>query len=254
MPINHGIYYSLHEEGSRDSLPAVLIHGAGGDHLYWPASIRRLAGQTVLGIDLPGHGKSSGNSQQSLWSYAGWLADFLTQIGYYQVVLVGHSMGGCLALAMALEYPGQVAGLGLISTAPHIDFSGDLLNLAAHPASFPLVVEALTHLAFSPSTDLNLVQDASRRLSETRPSLLYSDLMACAVFDAHARLNAIKVPTLVMTGMDDQITPPGSARALAVSLPNASVYIIPAAGHMAPLEQPDEVAGRLGQFLVQFSI
>jgi pimeloyl-ACP methyl ester carboxylesterase len=247
------MYYSLYEEDNLPKTPVVLIHGAGADHLYWPVAIRRLPGQHVLCIDLPGHGKSEGTGYQSIWSYAQWLVSFLADLEIYQAIFVGHSMGGCIALALAIEHPNQVAGLALISTAAHIEFPGGILEQAAQPASFPLVTEMLVQRTFSPAASPNLLRDATRRLGESRSSLLFGDLMACAAFDVHDRLDKIHAPTLVMAGNDDLITPPACARALAVSLAGAKLKILPDAGHMLQLEQPNLAAAALKSYLSQFS-
>jgi pimeloyl-ACP methyl ester carboxylesterase len=247
------MYYSLHEGDNPQKTPVVLIHGAGGDHLYWPAAIRRLPGQRVLSIDLPGHGKSDGTGYQSIWLYAQWIANFLAGLEIYQAVFVGHSMGGCIALALALDYPHRVAGLGLIATSNHIEFPAGILDQAAQPASFPMVVETLVQRTFSPAASPGLVRDAANRLVESRSGLLFGDLMACAAFDVHDRLDKVLVPTLVIAGSDDQITPPACARALAVNIAGSSLKIIAEAGHMVQLEQPAQTASALQSFLNQFS-
>jgi pimeloyl-ACP methyl ester carboxylesterase len=107
----------------------------------------------------------------------------------------------------------------------------------------------MRELAFSPHSDARLVNDAMQRLSEIRPSLLYNDLIAGMNFDIHDRLEGIKTPALILTGDDDQITPPACARAMAVNLPQANLHIIPQAGHMVQLEQPQAVMAALDQFL-----
>jgi pimeloyl-ACP methyl ester carboxylesterase len=253
MPIAGGLYYSLYEGTNQQKTPVVFIHGAGGSHLYWPAVIRHLAGQRVICIDLPGHGRSDGASQQSVWGYAQRIANFVYELGAYRAIFVGHSLGGCLALALALEHPDQVAGLGLVATSTHIELPAAIMAQAAHAGSFPLFITEMKKLAFSPHTDARLVNDAMLRLSETRPSLLYNDLIAGMNCDIHDRLEGIQVPALIVTGADDQITPPACARAMAVNLPQANLHIIPQAGHMVQLEKPDALIAALDQFLDQFS-
>ncbi len=71
MPTAAGIYYAQFDEGRKDEPPVILIHGAGSSHLVWPAELRRLAGQRVLAVDLPGHGRSGGVAQQTIAAYAG---------------------------------------------------------------------------------------------------------------------------------------------------------------------------------------
>jgi pimeloyl-ACP methyl ester carboxylesterase len=69
MPVAAGLYYFAHNPGEHNCPPVILIHGAGGTHLSWPAEIRRLQGQRMLAVDLPGHGKSPGLGKHSIPEY-----------------------------------------------------------------------------------------------------------------------------------------------------------------------------------------
>jgi len=116
MPFAAGIHYFVREEGDVFRPPVILIHGAGGNHLYWPPELRRLAGFRVLALDLPGHGKSSGVGLQSIRDYASSLMTYMDAVGLSRAVIVGHSMGGAIALTLCLDHAERVAGLGLIAT------------------------------------------------------------------------------------------------------------------------------------------
>src|SRR3990172_12606243 len=98
MPFKAGFYYSLHEGGKRDQKPVILIHGAGSSHLIWPAEIRRLAGHTVIALDLPGHGRSNGVGIQSVGDYTAAIIEFLAATKIFHSAFVGHSLGGAIAL------------------------------------------------------------------------------------------------------------------------------------------------------------
>jgi pimeloyl-ACP methyl ester carboxylesterase len=259
MPFAAGMYYSVNKGGSKENPPVVLIHGAGGDHLYWPADLRRIPGYTVIAPDLPGHGRSGGSGQQSIWVYAGQLVEFLAAIGLYHAVFVGHSMGGCLGLALGLEHPGNVAALGLISCGAHIDIPPDILEYTTSPTTFPLALEALKGRIFSPYSNPALVERGMRQLAETRPGVLYGDLLACLSFDVVNRVGEVTAPALVITGSEDRMTPPHSAQFLMANLgsslklqqgrPPNRLLLVPSAGHMLTLEQPHAVKAALVSFL-----
>jgi pimeloyl-ACP methyl ester carboxylesterase len=90
-------------------------------------------------------------------------------------------------------------------------------------------------------------------MEATRQSVLYGDLLACNRFDVMDRLGAIQQNTLVICGVDDQMTPVRYAQYLSNSMPNARLNVIPNAGHMVMLEQPQLVANSLLSFLKDIS-
>ena len=141
MPINANIYYFEHQgEGTRKP-PVVLIHGAGGTHLHWPAPIRRLPEYPVYALDLPGHGKSEGRGQQSITAYAQCVLDWMDSLQMHKAVFIGHSMGGAVALTLGLQHPERVLGLGLVGTGARLKVAPAILEYAARE-------EMLTHRDF----------------------------------------------------------------------------------------------------------
>jgi len=249
MPVAAGLHYFLHEGGSALSLPLVLIHGAGGDHLFWPAELRRLPGQRVFTPDLPGHGKSGGPSSQSVEDYAFSLVNFLNEVGLSRAVFAGYSMGGAVALSMALEYPERVAGIGLISTGARLPIPTLILENAANLSTFPLAIQALQEKSFGSLGDESLKEATFKRLSKMRQTLLLSDWLACDRFDVTGRLESIRTPTLVVCGTDDKLTPPHFSETLASQIPGAALQTIDGAGHMLVLEQPRRLSKLLSIFL-----
>ncbi len=261
MPFTAGMYYSISEEGSREKPSVVLIHGAGANHLYWPPELRRLPGYRVIAPDLPGHGRSGGSGQQSVWNYADQLVRFLAELGLYQAVFIGHSLGGCIALALALEHTGNVMALGLISSGAHIDVPEEVFTYASSPATFHLAIEAMKPLIFSPYTKHAMVQRGLRQLAETRPGVLFGDFLACRAFDIVDRIADIAIPAIIMCGCDDRMTPPNYSQYLAVNLGSrvrkdeagkpSRLVMVPSAGHLIILEQPQVVKQTLAGFLNQ---
>ena len=93
------------------------------------------------------------------------------------------------------------------------------------------------------------MQLAGQRMSTTRPSVMHGDFLACNAFDIMESLPKIRVPTLVICGQDDQLTPARYSQHLADQIPKAQLKIISEAGHMVMLEQPQAVADELSAFL-----
>jgi pimeloyl-ACP methyl ester carboxylesterase len=253
MPTTADIYYHPYQKNKTDSPPIVLIHGAGGNHLYWPSEIRRLPDHRVFALDLPGHGKSGGHGLQTIQANALSILDWMEALGFHQVVFIGHSMGGAIALTLALQHQEHVRGLVLISSGARLRVAPIILENTTSPQTLPSALSAITNLVFSKHADPRLVELAERRMAETRLSVLHGDFMSCNSFDVMENLAAIRTPTLVLCGQEDQLTPMRYSQYLADHIPGALLKIIPKAGHMVMLEQPLSVANALSDFLATIS-
>lgn len=249
MPNFSGIFYTLSQPRQTSaSPPLILIHGAGGMSLSWPAQVRRLKNKTVFAPDLPNHGKSAALAFQTLDEVAGNLLNWLDGLGLPQVDVCGHSMGAAISLLLALQAPQRVRKLVLIGSAARLAVNPVLLELAAQPDTLPRAVELLIKWSFAPGTSQRLKELTGRRLLENHPHTLYQDLAACDRFDLSAELDKITQPALILTGELDRMTPLPGAQELAGRLPNARFEIIPKCGHMVVLEQPGWIAQRLWDF------
>ena len=249
MPEAAGLYYIFNDTGAVDQPPIVLIHGAGGDHLSWPVQLRRLASQRVVIPDLCGHGKSGGFACQSVSDYAHRLGRFLDALNIYRVILVGHSMGGAIAMQLALEIPEQIVGLGLISTAASLSIVPDLMDDLQTEVPMATVLRKLRERLYSPYTDPQLARRGMELMSKIRPTALYVDWLACQNFDIEKDLSELRVPTWIAAGKEDRLVPYYQTEQLARSIPDARMTLIPNAGHMVIVEQPDIIAGELSTFI-----
>jgi pimeloyl-ACP methyl ester carboxylesterase len=250
MPIAADIYYHEYKKGDEGQRPPViLLHGAGGTHLYWPFEIRRLGGYHVFALDLPGHGKSVGRGQQSIAGYAAAIRAWLDALQLHRAVFIGHSMGSAVTLTLALDYPDQVIGLGILGGAPRLRVATDILENSASSTTFHNAVEMVVARSFAPQAPQRLVELAGQRMLETRPSVMHGDMLACDLFDETERIGNIQQPALVLCGAEDQMTPVRQSQFLATTLGKAQLVTIPEAGHMVMLEKPVEVATYIGAFL-----
>ena len=251
MPLKDQIYYQAHNGEDGGKPPMILIHGAGGTHLHWPAEMRRLPGQRVFAIDLPGHGKSEGRGHQTIDAYVNGILGWLDAMNMFSAIFIGHSMGGAIALTLADQHPERVLGLGLVGSGARLRVAPAILENAANPATFPLAVEAIISWAFSPQTDQRLIKLAQNRMLETRPSVLHGDFSACNNFDMMTSIHKIQVPTLIVCGQDDQLTPLRYSQYLTDQIPKAQLTAIPDAGHMVMLEKTSPVVEAVNDFVTQ---
>jgi len=249
MPTAAGLYYFAHGEDLYERPPVLLLHGAGGSHLGWPPQLRRLSGQRVFTLDFPGHGKSEGVGRQDIDEYGKAIYEFMKAIRLSSAVIVGFSMGGAIALSLTLQYKKRVIGLGLIGSGAKMRVAPSLLEMAATPASHQSTVQTVIENSYSSTADPRLKELAIEHMMETRPAVLYGDFLACDAFDLMERVNKVHVPTLLICGSEDRMTPPNRSEYLQAKIEGAKLHIVNGAGHMAMIEQPDEVASQLSEFL-----
>jgi pimeloyl-ACP methyl ester carboxylesterase len=244
--------------GGRDfhrSLPAIVfLHGAGMDHSVWALLARAFAhhGCAVLAPDFPGHGRSAGAPLTSIAALADWTAALIDAAGAKAARLVGHSMGSLVALETAARHPAKVTGLGLIATTATMRVSDDLLTAAKandHAAVDMMAIWGEGYratLGGSQAPGLWMLGGAERLLEQARPGAIFADLSACNAYqDALSAAARVKVPSIVVQGSRDLMTPAKGGKALAAAIPNCRLALIEGAGHMLMTERPDDVLAAL---------
>lgn len=245
--IERGKIYYTRCKGPEDVPPMILIHGAGGSRLHWPGELRRLPTTTVYTIDLPGHGRSEGQGCERITDYAQAARAFLDAVGIERAVVAGHSMGGAIAMTLALHCADRVAGLALVGAGARLRVSPRILKMIRD--DFAESVDLITRFAWSPEAQPALVEIGRKSLRKTDPGVVLGDFIACDHFDVMDRLGEIAAPTLVITGVDDQMTPVKYAHFLTESIPGAEQVILDGAGHMVMLERAKAVARAIREFL-----
>ncbi|MFG1343714.1 acetoin dehydrogenase dihydrolipoyllysine-residue acetyltransferase subunit [Xanthobacter autotrophicus DSM 431] len=226
----------------------VLVHGFGGDLDNWLFNIDALAGAgTVHAVDLPGHGQS--DKTVGTASLA-WLSDallaFMDAQGIGKAHLVGHSMGGAIAMETALAHPERVASLALIGSAGlGEEINGGYTDGFVSASSRRDMKPVLEQLFHDPATvTRQLVEDILKykridgvdgALSALAAGLFPGGRQAGVLAD---RLKATDVPVLVVFGASDRVIPPAHAEALAG---RAQVEVLAEAGHMVQMEKANRV-------------
>jgi pimeloyl-ACP methyl ester carboxylesterase len=237
---------------SDDRLTLVLVHGAGSSATIWERVVERLGERwPVLAPNLPGHGGEAGPGRGSIQEYATWLEACLASQADGPVVLAGHSMGGAIALETALRRRVELAGLVLISTGARLRVAPE--TLAGMQTDFAGTMKRMAEYAYAPDTPYAVRKESEVRLSQAGAEVVHADFAACDAFDVMDRLERIALPTLVLCGAIDQMTPPKYAQHLAQYIPGARLELIEGGGHMAPAEQPAALALAIAEFLEELS-
>lgn len=218
----------------------LFVHAAGSNAGMWRRQWEGLgASHSAVALDLPGHGRSAGiDGRSTVEAYADVVERFVTAVRLRPLVLVGRSMGGAIGLVLAARRAAFLRGLVLACTAPRFHFEPEHLNTLRDVVRGRLPQQFTTE-TFSPATGMDAMREAWMEQVKTDPRVRYGDLLACAQFDGAALLDRVRVPTLVVAGADDQMTPVARGEELARGIAGARLEVIPAAGHQAPLEQAD---------------
>jgi pimeloyl-ACP methyl ester carboxylesterase len=174
------------------------------------------------------------------------VAAFLQAIEVKQAVIAGHSMGGAIALALALDFAELVTGLVLMATGARLRVAPTILRGIRD--EFGGTTELITRLAWSSQAPPQLTKLGHQALIETGPDVLSGDFTACDRFDVTERLGEIETPTLLIAGSADQLTPVKYAQYLAKNISGARLVKVKGAGHMVMLERPKEAAQAVEDF------
>lgn len=236
------------DQGSQAALPPLLlIHGAGGTHLDWPAALRRWPGRRVIAPDLPGHGKSVPPGRPTITAYAADLIALLDALEVEQVIAVGHSMGGAIALTLALDFAERLVGLVLIGTGAKLSVHPDILT--GIQTNQAMVAQQLGEWLWSDRATADQRAWTVTQFTEQPAGVIYEDYVACNGFDVRSRLGEIALPTLIFAGANDKMTPLKFSQFLQQNIPGARLVTLDGAGHMMALEQPEAIAGAMQDWL-----
>ncbi|GIK71987.1 MAG: alpha/beta hydrolase [Chloroflexota bacterium] len=232
--------------------PLVLVHGAGGNHLIWPPQVRHLAYTAVYALDLPGHGASPPPPCASISAYSEVIRDFVDTLELPFFVLAGHSMGGAIALDFALAYGHRLAGIAVIGAGARMKVAPTFLNGVVD--DFIGVTAKIVEFSYHTTTSAKEKERYLRHLRENDPTVLQHDFAVVDAFNVRDRVEMIAVPTLILCGGHDRMTPPSLSQSLHDCIPDSQFHLIERAGHNVLLEQPQVVADYLDRFITQLSI
>ena len=222
----------------------VFLHGAGSSSLAFYYQLRHFRNSKA--IDLPGHPDHLPCT--SIEGYVEWVRGFNTARRYKDVILCGHSMGGAIALKYALLYPEQLKGLILLGTGARLRVHPDYLKLCREPG-----VNNADWLEgqkrYFKSVEQDLYQVLVKRSEEIGPQVELNDLLSCDRFDVMEDIQNIKLPTRVICGSADLLTPVKYARYLGDRISGAQVDVIPGGSHFVQLEKYHQVNNSIEQFV-----
>jgi pimeloyl-ACP methyl ester carboxylesterase len=248
------------EKGNPSGMPVVFLHGFPFSHEMWNPQLE-VVGTThhAIAYDLRGHGESDvGDGQYTIESHVDDLIELLNHLHIVKTVVVGLSMGGYITLRALERNPERFLAAVLCDTRSEADSDEAKLRRAATIAEvkkdgsahfaegFVKAVFATESLTARPDVVSN-----TRVIMERTPALsIAGTLLALAArTDTTASLAAISIPTLILVGELDGITPPAACRAIHERIRNSEFFMVPGAGHLSNLENPDFFNQKLLSFL-----
>ena len=244
------------EAGGGDALPIIFLHGVGSDKSVWAPQLEHFsASRRAVAFDYPGYGESDpagpGTTRDD---FATAILAAMTALGIQRAHVCGLSLGGVIAIAMHHSAPQRCASLILAdSFAVHPDGPAIYDRSIAASEQMSELAAARTPVLLAPGASEDLHQEVRETMARIDPEAFRIGAEAVWLADQRDRVAAIAVPTLVLVGAEDTVTPPSLSRELAEAIPGAQLHILAGAGHLANIERPadfnrlvEEFVARLG--------
>jgi pimeloyl-ACP methyl ester carboxylesterase len=230
-------------------LPTIIfIHGSGNNRLFWTNQLNALTDvANTVAIDLPGHGNSPGPGMDNVNDYAQVVETLIETMQAPMPVPCGLSLGGAIAIQMLLNRKRQYHAGILINTGARLKVIPEIFNMIKN--DYSAYAEMSHKLAASPHTDPRRLEEVVAGAKQCRAEVVYNDFAACNTFDVMGRLEEIAEAVLVLSAEDDQLTPPKYAQYLCKGIPGSKNVHISRAGHLSPIEQPNDVNQAIREFL-----
>ncbi len=210
---------------SRSTL--VFIHGAGESSLLWHAQVEELAVRAnTVALDLPGHGRSGGRAQSRVEDYARAVIDFVDAVAVPRPVPCGLSMGGAITQQLLLDEPARFPAGVIISSGARLRVLPAVF--ATIESDFQAYVAMIDRSGFSEKTPAAVKQ---------------------AFLEDSLRADPARMPVLIVSAEDDQLTPPKYGLFLEKNIPGAVRCHVRDAGHFVPIEKPLELNAAIQSFL-----
>ena len=254
----------LVDRGDSSAMPVVFVHGFPMSHELWLPQIDRCAERyRAVAYDVVGHGRSDiGDGQYSIEAHVDDLISLMDHLKIPRAVVVGLSMGGYITLRALERNPDRFLAAVLCDTRSEADTNEGKIKRFAGVAQVKregsrVFADGFVKLLFAPSSLQRVPEDVERIrniIAHTPPLGIAGTLLALAArTDTTAALSSIFVPTLLLVGEHDVHTPPAAAESMHKRIPGSRLHVIPGAGHLPNLENPEAFDGALTEYLGRLS-
>jgi pimeloyl-ACP methyl ester carboxylesterase len=231
-----------------DRRTLVFIHGSGGNHADWILQYTPLKNAfNIVAIDLPGHGQSEGPGERDVPAYVAWVKKILEALGIAKPVLIGHSLGAAICLTFAILHGDQAAAAVPVGGGARMPVNPAILDgLEQDPAA---IIELAAKFSVAKGNRERLSGLITANLSRVSPEVIHGDFTACDTLDITEASAGIRIPVFAVCGTEDKLMPPAFSEYLGGHIPAARLALIPGAGHMVMLEDPEAFNTALTDFV-----
>ena len=238
--------------GGGEASPIVFLHGVGSDRSVWRPQLEHFgATRGAIAFDYPGYGDSDPAPQGTTRDdYAAAILSAMRELGLERAHVCGLSLGGVIAIAMHHAAPDRCASLILADTfAAHPEGRAIYERSLAGSSDLPAMAEARVDVLLAQPADPQVRREVVETMSRIDPAAYRIGAEAVWLADQRDRAAAIQVPTLIICGDEDRPTPPDLSRELHAMIAGSRLAMIPNAGHLTNLEQPDAFNRLVGEFV-----
>ena len=252
VPTSLGYSIGYTEAGEGDHPPIVFLHGVGSDKSVWRPQLAHFASERrAVAFDYPGYGDSDpapeGTSREN---YAAAVLSAMSGLEIYRAHICGLSLGGVVAIAIHAQAPERCASLILADTfAEHPDGRAIYDRSIAASEDLRGMAEARVDVLLGQPADPAVRSEVVETMARIDPAAYRIGAKAVWLADQGERAHDIRVPTLVLCGTEDKVTPPALSTALTRLIPGADYQTIERAGHLTNLEQPEAFNTFVGAFI-----
>jgi len=249
---NNGYDIGFEQSGGGDATPIVFLHGVGSDKSVWRPQLAHFgATRRAVAFDYPGYGDSDPAPEGTTRDdYASAITSAMHEIGIDRAHVCGLSLGGIVAIAMHHADAGRCASLILADTfAAHPDGHGIYERGVAASGDLRAMAEARVDVLLAQPADPGVRREVVETMAKISLAAYRIGAEAVWLADQRDRAHDIRVPTLVLCGSEDKVTPPALSRELTHLIPGARYEPIEGAGHLGNLEKPDEFNTLVNAFI-----
>jgi len=242
---------SYDETGSGKSV--VFVHGACENSSFWNHQKALSDRYRIITLDLPGHGKSEPmDSEILVKNYSEVVSEFIARTCPEKAVLVGHSMGGAIALLNVIEHGQNLRGAVIVSSGAKLGVLPSIRE--GLRARFEETVKSVVGpRQFSAKTNLDTIRFVTNEILKCNSMIAAADYDACNSFDVRQKIRAINLPILIIAGEEDKMSPVPWSQYLKENIPKAKIVVLQDASHLPMIERPSDFNRHLNEFLMSLN-